>query len=239
MGGYPVRCYIGFSAKRAYPFSEELESYGARMESAFRAGHDRFLTGMATLHDVIDAALAGDREATGDRLDEGLALLAESSQRLGTIGESLAQSRRLLEAKAKECPEEPLVARERFFATLDFDRLHDELAAAGGMLPQQALWREVASAVARGGACEGLRLEEKTLRRLQGALRAYMARVEGLRSEPLVELAQRLHGMGVEVAGVMAQWLTFLGYATYLSVICERAMLLHEAAEVGAERATA
>jgi hypothetical protein len=239
MGSHPIKCYIGFSAKHVYPFSQELESYGSRMEAAFRAGHDRFLAGMARLHDAVDAAQAGDRATTEARLDESLALLDACSGHLGTIGESLAQSRRLLEAKAKECPEEPLVAREHFFATLDFERLHDELAAVGGMLPQQALWREMASAVARGGACEGLRLEEKTLRRLQGALRAYMARVEGLRSEPLVELAQRLHGMGVEVAGVMAQWLTFLGYATYLSVICERAMLLHEAAEAGAERATA
>lgn len=239
MGAHPIKCFIGFSAKKIYPFSEELESYGTRMESAFRSGHDRFLAGMARIHDAVDTALEGDRESTEARLDESLALLGESSRQLGTIGESLAQSRRLLEAKARECPEEPLVARERFCATLDFDRLHDELAEAGGALPQKSLWQEMVAAVAEGGACEGLRLEEKTLRRLQGALRRYMAKVEGLRCEPLPELAQSLHGMSLEVTGIMTRWISFLGYATYLAAICERTMVLHEAAEASEERATA
>jgi len=228
MGGGPIRCFIGFSTENVSPLTAELEQHGARMELRFRKCQDNLLAGFGVLHDAVDAALDGDGNAADRHLDHGLARLEACNLDLAAIGESLAHSRRRLADTAREGKEEPLVARERFFSGLDYQGIYGELLAAGAAIPGKVYWEEVIAAVRTGGASGGLRLLEKTLRRIQTEVRSYAAQAAHMRDRPLADLARGLHGMTTRVAAILTQWSRFLTYATYLNVVCERATQAHE-----------
>ena len=133
----------------------------------------------------------------------------------------------------RERTAEPLVMRERYFGEIDYEALYLELAAEGAVLPGKVLWKDVVSAVRDGGAAAGLRLLEKTLRRLQTAVRSYAAEAALMRERDLPELAAGLHGMSIGVAAILTQWSRLLAHATYFSVVCERVTFAHEADELG------
>lgn len=228
MGGVPIRCFIGFSTENISPLTEELEEHGARMERHFIDGQSNLMEALRVLHDAIDAAIENDREAADRYLDQSVARLDACNLDLAAIGESLAYSRGRL---AETVGEEPLVARERFFSRLDYDAIYAELLEAGGALPGKVYWEDVTGAVRKGGAARGLRVLEKTLRRVQTEVRAYRAQASAMRDRPLAELAGGLHGMTTRIAAILTQWNRFLTQATYLNVVCERATLAHETGE--------
>jgi hypothetical protein len=221
---------IGFSAHYTNAFSARLEQRSTHIDRHYRSGSLELMTALNTLHDASDAAIAGEGAAAEAHLDAGLRQLASCNDHLSQMAEELVRSRVELFERAGVDPCDPLVAREAQFARLDFDGLYREMAAHGAALPQRVYWDDVASRLRDGGARAGLRLLDRHVRELQSDLRSLVGQVEVLRSLPLAELGPALHEMSIAAAAPVLGFARLVAVFTYVSIACERASQMHEAA---------
>jgi len=233
MGNGPMRCFVGFSSTSSSPLTERLERHAAAIEAAHRNSYLQFLLALATLHDAVDASLADNGSSPREHLGAGVAQLRTSNDHLTALGEGLVRSRTDLFESADLDPAEPLLAREPFFASIDYDALYRDLAAEGAALPHRAFWDEVASRVRDAGARGGFRLLERQMRELQGDLRALIADVESSGRLPGRALGEALHDTAIPVARVMTGYTRLVTSFGYVSVCCDRAMRDYERATAG------
>jgi hypothetical protein len=224
----PVHCFLGFSVTYTNTFSEHLERRARELDRAHREGNLLLMQGLGILHEAVDAALAGDAAATADLLERGSIELEQCSERLTSIGENLVRTRMELYERQGIDAADPLIARERCFAAIDYESTYRELAAHGAALPQRVFWDDLANRLRDGGARAGLRLLDRHLRELQSDLRTFTGEVESMRRLPLVELAAALHSTSRAVASIVMGFTRLLTTFTYFSILCERASTLHE-----------
>jgi hypothetical protein len=234
----PARCTLGFSTKTSTGLEVQLEGHSAAMDAAFRRSQNELLLGFATLHDAVDAALAGD-PAAASRLAVGLQHLHAANDQLSGLGESLVRVRTDLFASREVNACEPLLARESHFATLDYDALYRELVAQGAALPLRNLWDEVASRLRDGGARAGLRLLERYVRELQSDLRTFIAHVESIGRQAGRALGESLHDTAVPTARLITGYTRLLTTFGYVSHLCGQAMTAFESAIPQAAAASA
>jgi hypothetical protein len=220
---YPIRCFLGFSATHTNSFSEHLERRSKDLERNYREANVDFMMAMNGLHDAVDAALAGDQPGAVTALGGGLELLDSCSEHLTAIGEALVRTRAELYEREGADAADPLVARERFFAGIDYEGIYRELSAHGATLPQRIFWDDVAGRVRDGGARAGLRLLDRHLRELQSDLRTFAGEVQSMQRLPLFEAATALHGASRGVAALVMGFTRFLTTFSYFSMLCERA----------------
>lgn len=232
-------CYFGFSTSYTNSFSELMEHETAELELSLRASEALFGSGLRTLHDGVDSALRGDAASCDDAIARGLSDLRECNEQLSRVGRCLVESRGALFERKAVAPDDPLVARERHFATLDYEAIHRELAAARAVLPQRAFWDEVVQRLRRGGAWAAMRLVDRHVRELQSHLRSLVGEVEGLRGLALERLAPRLHGFSLPVATITVSFARLNMTLVYLSILCERATMLQEEQSGRADAAVA
>ena len=233
--GLSIRCYLGFPIHSTTPFTQHLERRSEELDRHYRDGNAAMMEAFSQLHDAVDAALAGDAATTAARIESGLAGLAICNEHLTGIGEGLVRSRSELFEREEVDAAEPLIARERFFASFDYNALHRELAAHGGALPQRAFWDELVARLRDGGARAGLRLLDRHLRELQSDLRTFAGDVETLRGLPLPDLGRALHGHAFGIAALVMGFVRLLATFTYFAFLCERASLALEASVDGEE----
>jgi hypothetical protein len=228
MGAMGPICFLGFSVHFTNSFSEHLERRARAIDRHYRDAYQLLFAGVNSLHGAVDAALTGDDERTASILAAGTADLATSSDHLTAMGEELVRTRAELFEREELDPSDLLIAREPFFASLDYDRLYRELAAHGAALPQRVFWDDVASRVRDGGARAGLRLLDRHLRELQSDLRTFIGEVETIRRLPLARLAEALHDVSRATAAIVMGFTRLLITFTYLSILCEQASRLRE-----------
>jgi hypothetical protein len=221
-------CYFGFSTSYSNSFSELMERKTAELEAALRRSESLFGAGLRTLHDGVDSALQNDAASCADAIGRGLDQIQECNERLTVVARCLVESRAALFERKGQAPSDPLIARDRYFTTLDYEAIHRELAAEGAVLPHRAFWDDVADRLRRGGGRSGLRLLDRHVRELQSHLRAFQAEVEALRRLPLPLLGPRLHSISIPVATLMVSFARLSMTLIYLSILCERATLLLE-----------
>ncbi len=226
----PIRCLLGFSMTRSNDFSEQLERRAAAMEASFRDSFFHLQLGISRLHDAIDAALAGDEAATGERLASGLGELAVCNDELTALAETLVRVRSELLERGELDPSDPLVTREPFFAELDYEAIYADLLGRGAALPLRAFWDDVVARVRESGTHGGLRLLDRQLRALQSDLRAFVAFVASSARLRGRAFAVALHDSSVSVAALMVGYTRVLTTFTYFSILCERASALQESA---------
>jgi hypothetical protein len=231
MGTGPVRCFLGFSVAYSNTFSEHLEQRSSELDRAYRQAYSLLLGGLDHLHDAVDAALGGDAPTSTTQLVHGLDELEATSERLTIIGEGLVRTRSELFERSGLAPSDPLVAREEFFSTIDYDGFYRELSAHGAALPGRAFWDDVVERMRDGGARAGLRLLDRHLRELQSDLRSFIGEVESMRRLSLAELPPALHGVSLAVASLTTGFTRLLTTFTYFSLLCERASLAYERAQ--------
>jgi hypothetical protein len=235
--GLPIRCFLGFSVHATTPFTEHMERRSEALDRHYRDANSQLMEAFSQLHSAVDTALAGDRAGAAALLDRGLACLASGNDHLSAIGEGLVRTRSELFERGELDATDPLLARERYFATFDYDAVYRELAAHGGALPQRVFWDDVVTRLRDGGARAGLRLLDRHLRELQSDLRTFTADVESLRALPLPDLARALHGHAFGIAALVMGFIRLLATFTYFAFVCERASLAFEAGLSAAERA--
>lgn len=228
MGMSIIRCYLGFSTTYTNGFSERLERRAAELSRLFCKSHTKFLHGLDSLHDAVDAALRDSESQTDSNLHNGLAELAECGRDLTLMAEILLSTRMDLAERGAVDSDDPLIYRERFFAMLDYDEVYRTWVTRGAVLPQRVFWDEVVSAVQSGGARAGVQLLERQLKELHANLINYLRAVEGIKQVPIRELARSLHDTSLEVSALGIGFIRFLSICTYMSLLCERTMLLHE-----------
>src|ERR1044072_2426475 len=228
--GLGLHCYLGFSVRATTAFGEHLERRPTSFDRAYRAAHAEALESFTRLHTVVDAALSGDGPEAVTRLDLGVAGLASCNNHLSAIGESLVRTRSELFEREEVDAADPLIARERHFATMDFDGIYRALAAHGGALPQRAFWDDLVTRVRDGGTRAGLRLLDRHLRELQSDLRTFIADVESLGDLPLTAPARALGGPPFGTAALLMGFIRLLAISAPSGVTWERASLAFEAA---------
>jgi hypothetical protein len=222
------RCFLGFSVAYSNSFSEHLERRSRGLDRAYRDAASLLMSALDSLHDGVDAALAGEVARTAELMDGGCAELDAVNDRLTAMGEALVRTRSELFEREGIDPSDPLLARERCFPRLDYDGLYRELAAHGGALPLRVFWDDVAERMRDGGARAGLRLLDRHLRELQSDLRSFSGEVASMRRLPLAELAPALHGVSRTVATLNVGFTRLLTTFTYFSIVCERASAAYE-----------
>jgi hypothetical protein len=228
MGMGPIECFLGFSVTYTNAFSEHLERRSRELERHHREANVDFMLALNVLHDAVDAALARDGEGSLTAMARGLELLRSCNDHLTSIGEALVRTRAELYERESVDGDDPLIARERWFAAIDCDAMYRELAARGAALPQRLFWDDVAARMHDGGARAGLRLLDRHLRELQSGLRTFAGEVDSMRRLPAPEMAPALHGVSRGVATVTMGFTRFLTAITYFSMLCERASQLYE-----------
>jgi hypothetical protein len=228
MGLGGPRCTLGFSTTASTNLSTQLERHCAAMDAAFSQGHAEYLTGLARLHDAIDSAFADDPAAAKGQLNVGLRHLGASSDQLTRLGDPLVRLRADLFDNRDLDASEPLLAREPFFASLDYDSLYRELAGQGAALPHRAFWDEVASRVRDGGARGGFRLLDRHVRELQSDLQSLIGQVAAAGKLTGRAVGEALHDMAIPTARVLTGFTRLLTTFGYVSFLCERAMLAYE-----------
>lgn len=239
MGLWPIQCYLGFSVHHTNSFSAQLERRSSDLARHYHDANSVSMEAFRHLHDAVDEAIAGSAECADAAVQRALADLGACNEHLSAIGEGLVLTRSELFERGEVDAADPLIARERFFATLDYFAVYRELAAHGGALPQRVYWDDVASRLRDGGARAGLRLLDRHLRELQSDLRSFAGEVEALRRLPLPDLARALHGHALGVAGLVMGFIRLLATFTYFSLLCERASLAFEARVEGEDWAKA
>lgn len=227
MGGVNIRCFPGFSVTYSNSLTERLEALTASAEQSYRDGYFALLLGLATLHDAVDSALTGDPTAAPEQVVGGLEQLRAANEHLTALGESLVRLRAgLFESDVD--PAEPLLAREPFFARLDYDGLYEELASGGGALPRRAFWDDVASRVRGSGARGGFRLLDRCVRDLQTDLHALTASVESSARLTGRALGEALHDNPFPAARVLTGYTRLHTTFGYVAFLCERATHAYE-----------
>jgi hypothetical protein len=228
MAAGPIRCMLGFSMTYTNGFSEHLESRAAELSHLFCKSHTKFLHGLENLHEAVDAALRDAGSQTAASLNRGIVELTECGCDLTLMTEILLSIRTNLAERGAIDSDDPLIYRERFFSVIDYDEVYRALATRGAALPQRVFWDGVVSAVQSGGARAGVQLLECQLKELHANLFNYIRAVEAMRRLPIRELAHFLHDTSLEVSVLVMDFIRFLSTCTYMSLLCERAMLLHE-----------
>lgn len=228
MGASVIRCFLGFSTNYTNCFSERLERRATELSHLFCKSHTKFLHGLESIHDAVDAALHDSASQTASCLSCGLAELTECCCDLTLMAEILLSVYTDLAEREAVHSQDPLIERERFFAAIDYDEVYRALATRGAALPQQVFWDEVVSELESGGACAGTQLLERQLRELHASLCNYLRAVEAMSQLPMGELGHSLHDTSLEVSILVMGFTRFLTTCTYISTLCERAMLLHE-----------
>lgn len=224
MGTYVIQCMIGFSTSHRSPLTDRLEGYSSTMDSSYRDSQNHWLTALSTLHDAVDAALADDGDSAAQSLSNGRRQLAACNDSLTALALALVELRSDLFERGAVDPAEPLIAREPYFSTLDYDGLYRELAGQGAVLPHRAFWDETAARVRDGGARGGCRLLERHLRELQSDLHAFIGEVEAAGHLPLRAMGEALHDVAVAVSRVMTSYTRLITAFGYVSFFCERAL---------------
>ena len=222
------RCSPGFSTMASTNLSNQLERHAAAMDAAFTQSHTEYLTGLARLHDAIDSSLADDPAVAAGQFDVGLRHLGASNDQLTRLGDSLVRLRSDLFDNRDVDASDPLLAREPFFARLDYDSLYRELAGQGAALPHRAFWDEVASRVRDGGARGGFRLLDRHVRELQSDLQSLIAHVTASGRLTGRAVGEALHDVAIPTARVLTGFTRLLTTFGYVSFLCERAMLAYE-----------
>jgi len=230
MGMYAIKCMPGFSTNYASALTQTLEAHTSAMDASYRDSYLQWLTALATLHDAVDAALDRDLAFAARYVATAQGQLASTNDGLTGIGQALVELRADLFERGKADASEPLIAREPFFATLDYDGVYRELEAARCVLPQRAFWDETASRLRDQGARGGFRLLDRHLRELQSDLHAFIADVDAASRLPPREMAEALHSISVPVARVMTGYTRLLTTFGYVSLLCERATSVWEQA---------
>ena len=228
MGSMVIKCMLSFSTTHTSPLTRKLEDHASLMEASYRDSQLHWLTALGAVHDAVDAALLGDAAVAADRAAEGQRELRSCNDDLTALGRGLVELRSDLFERGGVDAAEPLLAREPFFATLDYDGLYRELAGAGAVLPHRAFWDEAASRVRDGGARGGCRLLERHLRELQSDLHAFIADVDAASRLPLRAMAEALHGASLAVSRVMTGYTRLITTFGYVSFFCERALQAYE-----------
>jgi hypothetical protein len=118
-------------------------------------------------------------------------------------------------------PDDPLLARERYFATLDYDAVYRRLLAAGAAIPDRVYWDDLPPRLRKDGARGGLRLLDRLVRTLQSSLWRLVDHVEAVARLPQAERPHALHASTVEVASVLIGFTRLLTTCTYFSMLCE------------------
>jgi hypothetical protein len=226
--GLHVPCQFGFPILRANELSARLENHAADLERHQREAFLQLQLGFVGLHAAVDAALSGDDAASAVHLEGGLALLDRCNEHISALCETHVRCRRALDERAEVDPEDPLIAREPFFAWIDYEAAYRDLAAHGAAVPQRAFWDEVVAKVREGGVRAGERLLERHLRELQSDLRSFIAEVASKRSLAGRERAVALHDLSLPVAALVVGFVRLEMSGLYLMVLCERASQLLE-----------
>ncbi len=229
MGLY-IDCMLGFSVRQSNEFSARLELHTAKIESSFRLAFLHMMEGMSVLHDAVDVAMSADPSPAGEPLAAGLAKLAAANDRLTALGETFVRLRTELFEQADRDPADPLVARERYFRSIDYETAYRELGAHGAALPQQVFWSELVDRLRDGGARAGMRLLDRHLRELQSDLRSFVGEVQVKRRLTGLALAEALHDGSRPVATIVMGFTRLLTTMTYFGILCERASQAHEQA---------
>ncbi len=224
------RCMLGFSVRQANDFSARLEQQSTKLESSFRLAYFHMTEGMNTLHDAVDAAMGADPGAAEEPLAAGLAKLATSNDHLTALGESFVRLRTELFEQADVDPADPLVARDRYFACIDYEAAYRELLAHGAALPQHVYWNDLADRLRDGGARAGMRLVDRHLRELQSDLRSFIGEVQVKRRLTGLALAEALHDGSRAVAAIVMGFTRLVTTMTYFGILCEHASHAHEQA---------
>lgn len=228
--GLNMVCLLGFSVRQSNEFSARLEQQTANLESSFRLAFVQMMEGVRALHDAVDAAMGADSSATSGPLDDGLAKLAAANDSLSALGEVFVRIRTELFEQADVDPSDPLVARERYFASIDYEAAYRELAAHGAALPHHLFWTELCDRMRDGGARAGFRLLDRHLRELQSDLRGFVGEVQVKRRLTGLALAEALHDGSRAVAAIVMGFTRLLTTLTYFGILCERASQAHERA---------
>jgi len=228
MSGHEIQCYLGFPTIPTNALTARLEGHCSAMEASYCESYVAWRGGLRTLHDVVDAALAGDPAAAGEHLANGQRQIAACSSALTAFGHALVELRGDLFERGEADPAEPLLAREPFFATLDYDAIHRELAGQGAVLPGRVFWDETVSRLREGGARGACRLLDRHLRELQSDLHLFIGEVEAAARLPLQPMAEALHSTSIGVGRVMTGFTRLVITCGYVSVLCERASQAYE-----------
>ena len=228
--GIHLECYLGFSVRQGNDFSARLERHSAKTESSFRLAFVHMMEGMNALHDAVDAAMSADSSAATEPLDSGLAKLAAANDQLSILGETFVRTRTELFEQADVDPADPLVARERYFACVDYEAVYRELVAHGAALPHHVYWTELSNRLRDGGVRAGMRLLDRHLRELQSDLRSFVGEVQVKRRLTGLALAEALHDGSRPVATIVMGFTRLLTTMTYFGILCERASQAHEQA---------
>lgn len=225
MGMYVIQCALGFSTTYTNPLTQVLERHASAMGAGYRESQFHWLSALSTLHDAVDAALADDAAAAAHHLLAGKAELAACNDRLTAFGHALVELRSdLFDRRLAAATTEPLLAREPFFATLDYDSLYRELAGQGAALPDRTFWEEAATRTRDGGARGACRLIERHLRELQSDLHIFISEVEAASHLPLRPMADALHGSFIAVSRVMTGYTRLITTCGYVSFMCDCAL---------------
>lgn len=238
MGLSTIKCIFAFSTTQSSTLHLRLEEHASALDANYRESYLQWLFALTTLHGAVDAALAGDDTAAARHLITARQQLATCNDHLTAMGQALIELRSDLFDRGEADASDSLLAREAFFATLDYDALYRDLAGRGGALPHRAFWDETASRLRDGGARGACRLLERHLRELQSDLHAFIADVESASRLPGHAMAEALHDSSVSVARVMTGYTRLLTTFGYVSCVCDRVMRTYERAGGAASPAT-
>jgi len=228
MAGSNIQCFLGFPTKHVNNLTTRLEGHCSAMEASYCESYVAWRGGLRKLHDSVDAAVAGDSAAAAQHLAAGQGQIAACSNALTAFGQALVDLRSDLFERGEADPAEPLLAREPFFATLDYDAVHRELAGQGAVLPGRVFWDETVSRLREGGARGACRLLDRHVRELQSDLHLFIGGVEAAARLPLQPMAEALHSTSIGVGRVMTGFTRLVTTCGYVSVLCERASQAYE-----------
>lgn len=239
MGSQSTKCFIGFSTTYTSLLTTRLEGHCSTMDASYCEGHDLWWGGLRLLHEAVDAALIGDAAAAAEHVTTGKQQLAACNDALSAFGQALVALRSDLFDRGEADSSEPLLVREPFFASLDYDALHHELAGQGAVLPGRVFWDETVARLREGGARGACRLVDRHVRELQSDLHAFIAEVEAAARLPLRPMADALHGTAIPVGRVMTGFTRLVTTCGYVSILCERASQAYEHSQQRAGEALA
>ena len=229
-------CFLGFSIHTTTTFSAHLERRAADLDRLNREANSSFLLALTALHRGIDAALDGGAEDPVAAVAEGIELLSRVNDACTGMAEALVRTRAELYERQEIGADDPLIARERYFAQLDYDRIYRQLAAHGAALPQHVYWDDMVARVRDGGARAGLRLLDRHVRELQSDLRTLIGEIEAVRRLPAREMALAIHSSSRATAAVSLGFVRLQVAFNYFGTLCEAASQLHDHANDAADQ---
>jgi hypothetical protein len=109
MGSLPIRCFLGFSTNYANGFSERLEGRAKELSHLFCKSHTKFLHGLESIHDAVDAALCDVKSQATSFLSSGHAELTECCCDLTLMAEILLSTHTDLAERETIDSQDPLI----------------------------------------------------------------------------------------------------------------------------------